>query len=88
MRVGLYSIFDKVASVYNAPFVMPADAAALRAFRDILSDKGTVPGRHPGDFSLVRIGSFDDSSGEVFFEGVKSVVESGPVEVMPDLKAV
>lgn len=63
MKTNAYSIRDVKADVFHAPFFMPTDGAAVRAFADVANDTGTQIGRHPADFTLFHIGSFDDATG-------------------------
>lgn len=63
MHVNAYSIRDVKADVFHAPFFLPTDGAATRAFSDVANDTNTQIGRHPADFTLYHVGSFDDSNG-------------------------
>lgn len=60
-----YTIYDRKAHQYHAPFYAVADGAAVRSFMDIANDSSTTVGRHPGDYVLYRVGSFDDSNGSM-----------------------
>ena len=61
----MFSIFDVKADVYQQLFVMHTRAQAIRAFSDLANDKFTDVGKHPEDFKLVCVGTFDVSTGEV-----------------------
>lgn len=64
MKVKLYSIRDKKASVYNTPVVFDNDAVAIRAFGDLVTrDKESLISVHPSDFSLCYLGEFDRETG-------------------------
>lgn len=65
MKLGAYSIFDKLADVYFKPFFVGQDGEAHRMFIDLVNDEKTVLNRHPQDYSLYRIGEFNDNSGEL-----------------------
>ena len=65
MIMNVYSIYDKAVQAYMRPFFMPADGAAQRAFTDLVEDKSHEMSKHPEDYSLFRIGSFDDSNGSL-----------------------
>lgn len=58
-----FSLFDSKASIYTTPFMMAHRGQAVRAMMDLVQDPNTVPGKHPADFSLMLLGSFDDQSG-------------------------
>lgn len=63
MTRNIYSVFDVKAELYGPIFMMKSHGEALRGFQDLVEDKNTMPGRHPGDFKLVHLGSFDDITG-------------------------
>lgn len=73
MITGVYAVFDMKADMYNVPFFMARDGMAVRAFHDLVGDSNSMPGRHPGDFKLCRIGAFDDESGVLEPEAVKTL---------------
>lgn len=63
MRLNVYSIYDTAAGAYARPFFMQSDGQAMRAFVDIAGDKEHEIGRHPEDYSLFRLATFDDTKG-------------------------
>lgn len=65
MVKNIYSVYDKKAKYYSTVFLFSQDAEAVRAFSDVVKDKRTMIGLHPSDFSLYRIGRFDDNTGGV-----------------------
>lgn len=65
MILHAYTIYDRKALQYHAPFFAVADGAALRSFMDLANDPQTTVGRHPGDYVLYRCGSYDDASGQL-----------------------
>lgn len=62
MKVNAYVIFDSPAKVYNKPFYLLNDQIAVRAMEDLINDDSTDIARHPSDFSLWRVGSYDDTT--------------------------
>ena len=68
MRVNVYSIFDVAAGVYQRPFFCQADGEAMRAFGDLCMDAEHPVGKHPHDYSLFRIGTYDDNKGALVGE--------------------
>jgi len=60
-----YSIYDVATGAYMNPFLMPADGQAMRAFSDLATDKNHEVGKHPEDYSLFRLGTFDNNKGYV-----------------------
>lgn len=65
MTMFAYSIFDYKSLVYNSPWFQPADGAATRILSDLANDPSTNIGRHPGDYVLYKIGSYDDATGRL-----------------------
>lgn len=61
----IYSVFDNKAELFGNPFVMKTNGEALRAFKSLVNDKNTMPGQHPGDFVLLNLGKFDDTTGAI-----------------------
>lgn len=57
----VYSIFDSVAELYQGLVLFPNDATAQRWFRSAEMAKNP----NYGDFTLVRVGSFDDQNGAI-----------------------
>lgn len=76
MRVLLFSIFDRKANIYLAPFVARSETDAVRqvsaSFRDPQM-RDTPVGQHPEDFDLRFIGVFDDETGRVEGESPRNV---------------
>jgi len=63
MKLNIYSIFDTASGLYSRPFFTPSDAEAIRSFTDISMDAEHPIGKHPEDYTLYRIGLFDDTTG-------------------------
>ena len=45
------------------PFFMKSTGEAVRAFSDLANDRQTMVGQHPADFTLFKIGDFEDRHG-------------------------
>lgn len=63
MIVNAYSIFDTKSLVYSNPFYAVTDGAAIRVVSDAANDMNTSLGKHPADFILYKVGSYNDASG-------------------------
>lgn len=66
MQKSLFTIFDEISGVYCNPFISINDDTATRDFKyactqDVTSDLY----RHKQDFHLIRIGDYDDETGEI-----------------------
>ena len=65
MLIRLYSVFDRVASVFADPFSSPNDATAARSFTLAQSSPDTMLFSSPQDFQLWYIGCLDNNAGEL-----------------------
>lgn len=68
MKMNFYSVFDSAVNAYMRPFVMQADNQAIRMFTDEAVNAESDISKHPEDYSLFRLGSFDDNEGEIIPE--------------------
>lgn len=61
------AVRDRAADAFMRPFAIPSAAMAVRTFRDEVNraDQSNEMYRHPEDYDLYEIGSFDDSSGVI-----------------------
>lgn len=66
-----FAILDIKADAYMAPFFFSTVGQAVRAFKDLANDKSTSVARHPGDYKLLQIGTFDDCNGHL--DGIEPV---------------
>ncbi len=65
MLMHVYSFYDTASGSYMRPFVAQADGEATRVFMDLVSDPEHPIGKHPEDYSIFRLGSFNDQSGDI-----------------------
>lgn len=72
MILRAYAIFDRKALMYNTPFFYSTDGQAIRALTDLVNDSNTTLSRHPADYVLYLIGSFDSDKG--FIAGIDPLV--------------
>lgn len=79
MIVKVFAVFDKKAEAFMAPFTFPNIGQGVRAFGDVVNRNGSGIARHPEDYDLYDLGSFNDASGE--FSGEKHFI-IGAVSVM------
>lgn len=64
MTKFLYSIRDSKTS-FGVPFCEQSDASAQRGFSFAFHNQSSLVGFSPSDFSLYRIGTFDDVSAKL-----------------------
>lgn len=63
MVSGVFAVFDQKAHVYHAPFLSHNPATAMRLLSDVVADRSHSFGKHPMDYVLCQLGTFDDQSG-------------------------
>lgn len=63
MNALAFSIYDMKTGVFGTPFFALHIAQAVRSVADVGQDLGTTIGRHPEDYTLYRVGRFDDQTG-------------------------
>lgn len=61
----MVAVFDVKTGSYARPIAVPADGAAVRSFQDAVNDAGTEYNKHPEDYAMFNIGTYDDISGEI-----------------------
>lgn len=63
----IVSVKDTAAQAFGRPIFVPSTAVAVRSFRDEINRKDSTEdmAKHPEDFELYELGSFDDSNGDI-----------------------
>lgn len=74
MKMNAYTIYDVAAGTYMRPFFTTADGEATRSFKDIASDAKHPIGQHPEDYTLYRIGSWNDNTGALAGEELEKLM--------------
>lgn len=65
MKLKMYAIFDTATEAYMTPWFMVNRASALRAFNDLAKDPQSNVYKHPADYILYEVGTWDDNTGEM-----------------------
>lgn len=65
MILCIFSVYDLKAQVHSQPFFAVNSAVAVRNFETAVNDQSTVFSKHPSDFVLYQVGTFDDDVGDV-----------------------
>ena len=89
----IFSIHDAAAKAYLAPFFLPEEGQAIRGFKGAVNNPEHSFGQHPKDYTLMVIGTFDDSTGTITtFQTQKplgnglSFIENNSHPAQPELK--
>ena len=62
MKLNAYTVYDSKIQAFKPPFYLSADGDALRAFGDTCNNKDTPLGQHPEDYTLFKLGEYDDKT--------------------------
>jgi hypothetical protein len=65
MTKQVFAVHDSAAGAYLAPFVVHGEGLAVRMFNDLVSEPGHQFNKHPEDYTLFKIGRFDEATGEL-----------------------
>ena len=65
MKKEIFTIFDSKANSYLQPFFLDTNEVAIRAIVDCLEDQNHNFARHPSDYTLFNIGSFDNQTAKI-----------------------
>lgn len=63
MKSQIFAVLDTKVGTFAQPFFAHNSAVAQRMFLDAATDPSSMLGKHPQDFFLYRLGSFDEESG-------------------------
>nr|QJB19603.1 MAG: nonstructural protein [Microvirus sp.] len=61
----IFTVFDSKAEAYMQPFFMQSKGAAIRAYADLANDSNHTFGKHPEDYTLFEIGSYDEATAAI-----------------------
>lgn len=57
------AIRDQQLDAYSRPFFTPTPGAAIREFQDEANRPESPVFKHPGDYELIQLATFDDTTG-------------------------
>lgn len=59
MKQFVFAVYDSKAEIFNQPMFFKGKGEALRAFGDEANRPESAIFKHPGDYTLMLIGSYD-----------------------------
>ena len=65
MTQHIFAVYDSKAEAYLAPFTAGTYGIAERMFSDLVNQNGHQFNRHPADYTLYVIGTFDTANAEL-----------------------
>lgn len=63
MKINCYAVFDAKIADYHLSIFDIKDEGAIRQFYDVLGDQNHRWAKHPEDYSLWSVGTFDTTKG-------------------------
>lgn len=78
MKLLAFSVYDEKVQAFMAPFFAPSMGHAARSFEDTVNGGQSLVSKHPADFSLYQVGSFEDVSAELVSTVPAVLVGRGP----------
>jgi len=80
MKQKIYSIYDEKAMAFMTPFYQVSDSLAYRMLTQLVNDETTNVCKYPEDFSLYRLGEWDDVSGGIHQKEMKCLAKATEVK--------
>ncbi len=65
MQLKMFTIYDSKANAFLQPWFLTTEALAVRAFSDLANDQESNVSRHADDYTLFKIGTFNDATAKV-----------------------
>jgi len=65
MKLKMFSVFDSKVGAFMNPFFVRSTAEAIRVFSDAVSNPQQGFCKHPEDYTLFEIGSWDDQTAAI-----------------------
>lgn len=62
-KTTYYAVHDAKAGIYGVPFPQAGDKVAIRGFTEASLNPETELNKYPTDFSIFRVGYYDDETG-------------------------
>ncbi len=87
MITKIFTVYDGPAGAYLAPLFFQSAGQCVRAFTDSANDQENLIGKHPADYTLFEVGTYDDASG--IFENIMHINLGTAIEMInrPDIKS-
>jgi len=66
MKMVICAVYDQAVKAYMQPFFQRTEGEAIRSFIDAVNANDSHFSKHPQDFVLMKLGSYEDSNGEFY----------------------
>lgn len=85
MIYEVFSVYDEKAEAHLPPFILPKIAQAKRVFSDCVNSESHQFGQNPSDYTLFRLGQFNDEDAQFLLERSKQPLGNGVEFRKPDV---
>jgi len=76
MLLAIFSVWDSKAAAYIQPFFASNNNVAIRMFETACRDQSHDFHRHAEDYTLFRIGSFDQEKGDLMPQNIEAIARA------------
>lgn len=77
MIYDVFAVHDCKAEAFLPPFILPNENMAKRVFADCVNSDKHQFGANPADYTLFRLGQYDDASAQFLLERTKQSLGNG-----------
>lgn len=64
-KLRVFSVYDSKVQAYTSPFYARTVAEAQRSWIAVVNDGESMMSKHPADYALFQIGTFDEETGTI-----------------------
>ncbi len=84
MLHSMFTIYDSKTAAYLPPFFQQTKAAAIRALTDTMADPNHTFAKHPEDYTLFYLGTYEDEKSTFDIEETPQSL-CVCIELMPEI---
>jgi len=88
MKLRAFAVRDGKVEQFFPPFFQQTPGQAQRSFTDLINEPKHEFARHPLDYALYEVGTFETDSGELLHGVPRLVVTGGDVIDVTDIREV
>ncbi len=83
MIMKIFSVYDSKAEAYLPPFFFASTGQAVRAFADNCNEENSMLCKHPEDYTLFELGTWDDANAMVLIAEHRSLGKAIEYRTIP-----
>ena len=87
MTKNMYTIFDNVSKLYEAPFIEVNNGTAIRRLQSLMEQNPNSPfAKYPDNYTLINIGTWEDEVGVPTVDKHSNVAELVAIKTPTDME--